>query len=119
MKRLKMIYVAGKFSGKTRADVEANIAYAVHAGVAIAKLGGMPMIPHANTAHPAFEEVQPYQFWIQGTMQQLEACNAVFLVPGWTQSSGARGEKARAEELGMPVFENLVELKDWLDSSTD
>lgn len=77
-----LVYVAGPFSAKTREGVE------------VAKLGAYPVIPHANTADPRFEHVQPYQFWIEATMAMLRPCRVLITVPGWEASSGARGEVA-------------------------
>lgn len=112
---LELVYVGGPFSGKTRADVEENIRRAVLLGVEVAKLGVLPVIPHANTSAPAFEEVQGYEFWIAATMELLRRCDAIILTPDWERSSGARGEKADAESRGQPVFHTLEELKAWVD----
>lgn len=76
-----LVYVAGPFSAPTRAGVEANIARAVAVGLEVAKLGFMPVIPHANTAHPEFEKIQPYPFWISGTTEMLRRCDAMVMVP--------------------------------------
>ncbi len=109
-----MIYVAGRFSAHDRAGVEANIAAAVAVGLEVARLGACPWIPHANTAHPDLESVQPYQFWIEATARQLELCDALITVLGWEESSGARGEVAMALRRGMRVFHSLDELREWL-----
>lgn len=101
---LKLVYIAGKFSAPTRSGVEDNIMAAVMVGLAVAKLGGMPVIPHANTAHPEFEKVQEYPFWIEGTTELLRRCDAVMLVDGWTESKGSRGEVDIARQLRLPVF---------------
>ena len=111
---MKYVYVAGPFSAKTREGVEANILAAQLLGVEVAKLGAYPVIPHANTSHPDFEVVQPYAFWIEGTMWQLRQCDAVMLTPNWESSSGARGEVADAQARGVPVFTSLDDLKAWL-----
>ncbi len=105
-----LVYVAGPFSAPDRAGVEAHIRRASEAGVEVAKLGFCPVIPHANTAHPDFESVQPYQFWIDATAELLRRCDAILLIEGWENSSGARAEKAEAERLKMPVFLSLAEL---------
>lgn len=114
----RLIYVAGPFSAKTRALVQHNIKLASELGVEIARVGGWPLIPHANTSHPLFEAVQPYQFWIDATMAMLRVCHAVALVERWEQSSGARGEEAEARRLGIPVFypgiRQVIEIRDWL-----
>ena len=111
---MKLIYIAGRFSGPTRADVERNIVTATHVGLEVARAGAMPVIPHSMTAHPDFERVQPYEFWIEGTLRQLDSCDAVMCVPGWETSKGAMFEVARAITRKMPVFERIEELKAWL-----
>ncbi len=111
---MRLVYVAGAVSAKTREGVEANIDHAEDWGVEIAKLGGVPWIPHANTQDPRFERVQLREFWYEATLEQLRRCDAVFLIPGWENSDGGRGEKAEAERLGMPVFETLTQLAEWL-----
>ncbi len=109
-----MIYVAGRFSAPTRAGVEANIAAAVAVGLEVARLGACPWIPHANMAHPDFEFVQTYQFWIAATARQLQLCDALITVPGWEASGGARGEVGMALRRGMLVFHSIDELREWL-----
>lgn len=104
MAAVRLIYIAGRFSAPNREGVEANIRAAELVGLEVAKLGGYPLIPHSNTSHPEFEAVQPYDFWIDATKAMLCTCEALILVEGWEQSSGARGEKLLAEERGMPVF---------------
>lgn len=128
-----LVYVAGSFSATkdeirrieerthTRAEfdvevrkcVDANIARAVARGLEVARIGLFPVIPHANTAHPDFEKVQPYPFWIDGTMELLFRCDVLVTVPGWEASSGARGEVGQAGEMKMPVFHEIAELEVW------
>jgi hypothetical protein len=111
---LPMTYVAGKFTGKTRGDVEQNIAAAVAVALEVARIGAFPVCPHANTSHPAFEELQPYTFWIDGTLELLRRCDAVVMVDNWRDSSGAKGEREEALKLGLPVFYSVSELGEWL-----
>lgn len=117
---MKLIYVAGPFSAPTRDGVERNIICAADLGVEICKLGGYPLVPHSNTADPRYEHAQPYQFWIAATMAMLRVCDAVALVRRWEQSSGARGEVAAADRLGLPVFYpgdgQLPEIQRWLEA---
>lgn len=40
----------------------------------------------------------------------LVAADALLLLPGWETSSGVKGELARANELGIPVFYSIAEL---------
>jgi hypothetical protein len=112
---VKICYVAGRFSGADRSVVETNIAVAGSVALEVAKLGAMPLTPHLNAALPAFETIQPYQFWIAGTLELLRRSDAVMLVSNWRDSSGARGEVEEAKRLGLPVFNEITELKEWLD----
>lgn len=121
---MKLVYVAGKFTGKgateeeIRADVERNIARAVDLGVEVAALGAFPIIPHANTADRRFDKVQPYKFWIEGTKELLRRSDALITVDNWTDSSGARGEVAEMiDVIRRPVFYTLSELKEWLEAT--
>jgi hypothetical protein len=61
--------------------------------------------PHLNSAH--FEVLAPEtppEFWYQMDMVLLERASALLLIPGWQESTGARAEKRRAEELNIPCF---------------
>lgn len=109
-----LVYVAGRFSAPTRAGVEANIAKAVDVALSVATAGAFPVTPHANTAHPDFEKLQPYEFWIDGTLELLRRCDAVLMVPGWEESRGARGEREEAQRLGKPVFDTLGDFWRWM-----
>lgn len=109
-----LVYVSGPFTAPTRAGVEANIARAEALAVEVARLGACPICPHANTSHPSFESVQPYQFWIDATLEMMRRCDAVVFTPDWRTSRGAVGEHAEAVRLGMPVFETVEELAEWI-----
>jgi hypothetical protein len=107
---MKLVYCAGRFSAPTRAEVEANIAQAVDVALEVARAGFMPVCPHANTAHPDFEQVQPYRFWIEGTRELLKRCDAMVLVPCFEGSAGTLGEIETAHEMGIPIFHSVAEL---------
>jgi hypothetical protein len=112
-----LVYIAGPFSGATRAEVAWNIASAELAGLAVARMGVFPFIPHTNTGHESFEKAQPYDFWIAGTMAMLYRCDAVLMVDEWQRSKGAVGERDAALRIGMPVFDSsqMAELKEWIE----
>ena len=100
---MKVVYVAGKFRGKTAWDVAENVRAAERVGFAVAAAGAMPLIPHANTAH--LDGTLTGQFWLDGTMELLRRCDAVMMVPGWPDSKGALAEREEANRLGLPVFD--------------
>jgi uncharacterized protein DUF1937 len=110
-----LVYVAGAFSGANRGVVETNIMRAALRGLEVAKLGACPVVPHSNTSLPEYEAVQPYQFWIEATLELMHRCDALLTVSGWELSSGARGEVTAMERSGKPVFHDLSALAAWLE----
>lgn len=118
-----LVCIAGPFTGKGETDEErkratdANIARAAQLALAVAKLGAYPVCPHLNTsvtAVPEFEHAQPYEFWIEGTAEQLRRSDAILFTPDYLSSSGARGEERFAAEWGIPRFYTLSDLACWL-----
>jgi hypothetical protein len=96
--RIALVYIAGPFRGPTAWDIEQNVRNAEVFGLEIARLGGMPVIPHANTRY--FHGQCNDQFWLDGTLRLMEVCDAMVLCTGWECSTGAKGERARFIELG-------------------
>jgi hypothetical protein len=108
---LPLVYIAGPFSGPDRHSVDLNIKAAEAASLLVARLGAAPVCPHANTANPAFESAQGYEFWIEATAELLRRCDGAVFIWGWESSSGARKEYALAFGLGIPCFTSYEQLK--------
>ena len=106
---MKVVYIAGPFRAPTAWGIAENIRQAERLGLEVAKLGLMPLIPHANTAH--FHGELPDEFFLDGTMELLRRSDAVMLLPDWERSSGARAEVAEAERIRIPVFKDLDALR--------
>ena len=103
-----LIYVAGPYRAATRDDIARNIDAARVIGISAAAIGWFPVIPHANTAHMELDLPElGDDFWLRGTLEMMERCDAVVLVPGWQNSAGTLGEIARADELRIPIFRTL------------
>ena len=103
-----LIYVAGRYRAPDRAGIAQNIAAARQVGLASARLGWYPVIPHSNTSH--MEHYAPElgdAYWLAGTLELMERCDALVLVPGWETSEGTQGEIRRADELHIPIFRSL------------
>lgn len=99
---MKVIYIAGKYRGRTPWEVEQNIRAAEDVAARVIQAGMMPLCPHANTRH--MEGLADDEFFLAGTLELMRRCDAVVLVPNWRDSEGARAEVAEAERLGLPVF---------------
>lgn len=98
-----LIYIAGPFRGVTPLDVRRNVEAARDLGYEVARLGGYPVIPHMMTAD--FDKQLSDDFWLQGTLGLMKACDAVVLHVRWESSSGTVMERATALKLGMEVFD--------------
>lgn len=99
---MPIVYVAGKFRGKTPWDVHLNVTHAETFALAVALLGASPLCPHANTAH--FDKQLDDKFWLDATARLLEVSDAIVLIPGWRDSAGARNERDLADKWKKPIF---------------
>ena len=72
----------------------------------------MPVIPHCNSAEfELLTDAVGEEFWLDGTMRLMEACDAVLMIPGYKQSRGALAEKERALGLKMPVYYDVRDVE--------
>lgn len=108
--KIKLVYIAGKYRGKTANCVDQNILMAKAAAVQVAKWEGpyfkdrneawFPVTPHLNTAH--FDHFAPevdVNYYLEGTLEMLRRCDAALFLQGWRESEGARGEFKEARRL--------------------
>ena len=109
---MKLIYVAGPYRAKTRAQVDTNICHARELGKVVCGLGAYPIIPHSNTSH--FEGSAPDDFWLPATLEACRRCDAILMVEGWEESEGSRKELAEMERLGKPVFFESPDMVDYI-----
>lgn len=111
---MKVIYVAGKYSGGCEYEVKKNVAAAEAAAVEIWQtLKAAAICPHLNTAH--WGGLLTHQQFIDGDVAILGRCDAVYFLPGWRQSKGATLEHDYAIANNQRVFYYLHDLLLWLD----
>lgn len=107
-----IVYVAGSYRAEHPYQVNNNIQTAKEYGDILIQLGIMPLIPHKNTEH--CEGLNSSEFFLEGTMELMRRSNAVFVIPGFETSSGTLGEIAEAENLRIPVFYDMQDLRTWV-----
>ena len=119
-----IIYVAGPYRAPDRASIARNIEAARQVGIHAARLGWYPIIPHTNTAHMECDLPDlGDEFWLRGTLETMERCDALVLVSGWESSHGTRAEIERADQMQLPVFRGVhllpgaAEFVAWLHAS--
>lgn len=111
---MKLIYIAGKFTGPNAWEIAKNVFAAESAGADVALLGAMPVIPHKNTSN--FHGLGTPEFWYAGTLELMRRCDAVYVFNHhhYETSTGTKGEVEEAKKLNIPFFIDLHDLKHWL-----
>ena len=109
---LPVVYIAGKYRARTPWRVLANVRAAQEVALSVWKLGAVALCPHSNTG--LFDGEAPDEVWLQGDIELLRRCDAVLMVEGWRDSAGARAEYDVALAQGMPVFECIDRLEEWI-----
>lgn len=96
-----IVFISGKYRGKTKDDVETNIRVAREASMQLWKRGYVVICPHLNTAH--FGDVYEDDVWLNGYLEILRRCDIIYMLKGWDYSEGAKRELQLANELGLTV----------------
>lgn len=110
---MKVVYICGPFTGPNAWEIEQNIRLAEEIGLVVARLGAMPLIPHANTRF-FFGQCTP-EFWYTGTMELLTRCDALITVGDWKHSVGSVNEVRWARKhLPGRVFHSTTALRQWI-----
>jgi Domain of unknown function (DUF4406) len=117
---MKVVYVAGKYSGPTHdarsyTDIERNILFAREYAIKIMALGEVvTLVPHLNSYHMELDFTTSQDFWYKADLELLSRCDAIFMLPNWLDSKGAKIEELYAREHSIPVFYELPILQKWL-----
>lgn len=109
---MKVVYIAGPFRAANAWLVEQNIRNAENLALEVWRLGAACICPHTNTRF--FDGAAPDDIWLKGDLEILKRCDAVLLTYNWARSQGATAEKHYAELYGIPVFDNICDLRAWL-----
>jgi hypothetical protein len=103
-KRDIVIYLAGPYSASHRADIRHNVEIAHRFAEKIWRWGYTCLSPISNTAWMDNAEMQ-WEDWMDGDFVMLERCDAIVMLPGWSNSRGATAERQHAIDMGIPVYE--------------
>lgn len=111
-----VVYVAGPYRAPTVWQVTRNIERAREAGLEVAKLGAVPLVPHMTCA--LYDGEQSDEFFLAAALELLRRSDVVLVLPGWERSSGTRGEIAEAGRRRIPVLFSVDGLRTWLAGDT-
>ena len=99
---MKVVYLVGPFRGPSTWAVEQNIRRAEEIALEVWRAGGVALCPHLNTRY--FQGELPDEVWLRGDLELLWRCDAVLVLPGWSESDGSWAEVCRALDLGRLLF---------------
>ena len=104
-----MIYIAGPLTNADP-DIQAkNIDRAQRAYYALLDVGLTGICPHLSGLDPRAFDVS-YDRWIANGLAQLDACERIWLLPGWHTSNGALLEWAQARRNQQEVYYSFRDL---------
>jgi len=112
---MRLVYVAGPYTAPSRWEQEQHVRKAEETALKVAQVGVVPVCPHSMYRH--FDGTLTADYWYAATLDLMQRCDGVYLVAGWMASKGARAEQQQARAMGLPVFETIRELVEWLDQS--
>ncbi len=110
---MKLIYVAGPYRAASEWQVTINIREAEEAALALWRMGYAVICPHKNTAF--FGGACPDEVWLAGDLEMLARCDAIYPLPRWGDSAGARAEVAEAARLGKSILWTMEAAREYLD----
>ena len=97
------VYVAGPYSTECVTTKHQNIQRAWRYSAMVAECGAMPYSPITNTSW--LDKYGTVEWWYEATAEMLDVCDAILLMPGWTESNGACGEAIRAGMLDLVIID--------------
>lgn len=102
---IKYVYVAGPY---THNDPVENTRNAIDVGDELMEQGFIPYVPHLSLFWHLIH-LHDVDCWYAFDCEWLRKCDALVRLPG--MSKGADAEVVLAEELGIPVFYSLDQLR--------
>lgn len=101
---MKVVYIAGPFRAKDGSHwkQERNIRHAEEVALMVWKRGEVALCPHLNTRN--FQGEGDDRIWLEGDLELLKRCDAILMLNGWENSSGATHEYQVAMGLGLEVL---------------
>ena len=106
---MKCIYVAGPLNAPACSYIE-NVHAMIQQADRIRRLGYAVLVPCQDILTGLVMGNLTYQDYFENNLAWLEKADAVFLCKGWEGSEGCKREAARARELGIPIYTNIMEL---------
>ena len=99
---MKVIYVAGPYRAQSEDEVFNNIVHAREVAVELWQAGWAVICPHTNSFFMGTRLGD--DCFIEGDLEILSRCDAVYMMSNYEGSEGAKLELAKAKELGLEII---------------
>lgn len=99
---IRVIYVAGAFRAPTQWEIMQNVWKAERASLKLWKEGYAVICPHTMTQH--FQNECPDEMWLDGCIELLKRCDAIYMLTNFHQSEGSLAELIVALTLGLKIM---------------
>lgn len=99
---MKVIFVSGPYRGQDWVEVDNHIRRAREAAVKLWRDGWAVICPHSNTSH--FDGLCPDEVWLEGDLEILKRCDAIYMLKDWRASKGAKAELDLASKNGLEII---------------
>jgi len=109
-----LVFIAGPYNGDgSELAIERNIRQARQVAIKLADFEIPFFCPHTHTAHFGRDAKAGEVFYRALCLRILEdSADALLLLPRWQTSAGTLGERERALDLGIPIYEDVDRLID-------
>lgn len=98
----KVIYLAGPYRANSEWGIYNNIRRAEAKALELWREGWVVLCPHKNTQN--FQGSCPDRVWLDGCLELLKRCDAIYLLSNWQTSEGSKEEYKLAVELGLEII---------------
>lgn len=93
----KKIYISGKMNGLSPGQIGENF---YNGEAKLLKAGALPVSPYkVDVPYMSYEELMQIDFRL------IDLCDGVLMLDNWTDSAGAKRERAYAIAIRKPVYE--------------
>ena len=101
---MKVIYIAGPYRSDCEWQLEQFIRHAEDAAIRLWKDGWAAYCSHKNTAHFGGALGILDKTWLDGNIEILTRCDAIYMLKNWAESQGAQAELELAQSLDLQVI---------------
>ena len=97
-----IVFISGPYRATSENQLHRNIQTAREHAIKMWQAGYAVICPHTNSA--SMGGVAPDEVFLQGDMAILRRCDAIYMLPKWRESEGAKRELEEATLIGLQVI---------------